>query len=168
LFESARAVCPNLKIIEITVKGENQNFSKMLLQSRYTNNCMTSAESWTKYLPVKIAFNLPRLEPTDFKYPEFIEYLHFRHVSYNEPNDYGWEDYKNKFKKFPNLRGISLNGHTEQNLFDKGVEWVDRIAYLKTYHQIRIMTDNEIQKNEDLEFSIAKRLKINWIFRFVD
>jgi len=167
-----RTNCPCLRTYEITVLGNNiENFANLLLANNFGDNCIAATViNFARFLPIRIAKNLDWLRTDLFKFPDRIEYLEFKQVPFDEPIENGWEHYKAFFANFPNLKGICLNGNSEQDFLneqlggDNAHVWRERILYLKLECNIRIMLQEDLcDPNLELPYAPDNQ---NWIFRF--
>jgi hypothetical protein len=172
----------SVRTFEIIFMGNPKFFAEYLLSHKHGMRCISGTLRFPEFLPVKIVTNLDWLTE-NIRFPESVEYLAFRQVPYDGPIENGWQMYQTYFANFPNLRGISLNHHSEEAFLSLrlGREhsrhnqeiWRERILYLKNVLNIRIMLESEILNNEELELELLNQALVlakdsghRWYFRF--
>lgn len=159
-LEHALKNMKKLQIIEIELRNHIETFSQSIHEAGWEGNCIAGDARYQEHLPFKIITGMEWL--TTAQYPERAEYLELSNVPYEEPDEYGWGEYKDKFKSYPKLKGIALNSHLKSDFMDMKIPipakfrefWKCRILYLSQKLKIEILPREKIWKNEKLENSL--------------
>jgi len=166
---------PNLKIAEIHLRGQSNTwnideFARQMLNSQFKDCCVTGDITNARVLPLNIVTGLNSLSDINDIHEDFrpqVNYLSLNDVPYLEPWECGWAEYEELISKLPNLRGIALNTHTENDFLELKIKKIDQNHRILWHNRIKkiskkgikILTRQQIYKNIKLETTIMEEYR---------
>jgi rRNA-processing protein FCF1 len=177
-FENALKNMERLEKIELcTQKPKYQEICRYVAE-KYEKYCISAEyedlRDVLNLIPIKILTLAGDLEElSNAKYTNTLQYLH-AYIEAELPMEDGWENYKQIFDQFSNLKAIELDPVRSDwehfitdvlpNLSEPNKDiWEERISYFQK-RDIRIVGKNKIYENEKLKKRLAKEAGLNWRF----
>jgi hypothetical protein len=167
----------NLETVKLRFHSKVPEVICQYIAQNYAEHCIsTKNESdMLDHTKVKIFESsfLPLTSLKNKKYIGSLEYMSLV-IKCEKPMDFGWDNYRDCFDQCTNLKAIELmpiptdDRETLTNIlpnlqeFDQEI-WKERISYFKS-RGIRLADRGEIDENENLRVTLAKKVGISWKF----